>query len=74
MIILLDMATLVLAALLLRRYDYLRLLPFVPLFAPFQFVVMRNARLFAYVEELVLSTSRHDEFVPLKVRKWSTWH
>jgi len=42
----------------------------VPLFAPFQFMVMRNARLLAYFEELIFSTSRSDNFVPAKVRAW----
>lgn len=68
-IIVLDAITLILAAHTLRRYEYLALLPFIPLFAPFQFVVMRNARLLAYGEELLFATSRRDDFVPLKVRK-----
>ncbi|KAA0969481.1 glycosyltransferase family 2 protein [Aureimonas fodinaquatilis] len=69
LIILLDAVTLLLAAHTLKRYEYLGLLPFIPLFAPFQFVVMRNARLLAYLEELLFATSQNDNFVPLKVRK-----
>jgi cellulose synthase/poly-beta-1,6-N-acetylglucosamine synthase-like glycosyltransferase len=68
-LVVLDAATLIMAAILLRRGDYLRLLPFVPLFTPLQFLVMRNARVFTFVEELLFSTSRHDDFVPLKVRR-----
>lgn len=69
-IIVLDAITLLVAAFSLRRPAYLWLLPFVPLFAPFQFLIMRNARLLAYAEELVFSTSHHDNFVPAKVRRW----
>ena len=54
----------------IRRPEYAWLIPFVPLFAPFQFMVMRNARLLAYFEELIFSTSRSDNFVPAKVRAW----
>lgn len=73
-IIVLDATTLIFAAHVLRRYEYLKLLPFIPVFEPFQFLVMRNARLLAYAEELIFSTSRHDDFVPAKVRRWSAWH
>jgi cellulose synthase/poly-beta-1,6-N-acetylglucosamine synthase-like glycosyltransferase len=73
-LVVLDAAFLVSAALVLGQWRHMRLLPFVPLFAPFQFLVMRNARLAAYVEELIFSTSRKDDFVPERVRRWSTWH
>jgi cellulose synthase/poly-beta-1,6-N-acetylglucosamine synthase-like glycosyltransferase len=73
-IVVLDAITLFLAAHFLGRYDYLRLMPFVLIFAPFQFLIMRNARLFAYFEEMILSTSRQDNFVPEKVRRYSPWH
>jgi len=69
-IIVLDMITLIVAAMVIRRPEYAWLIPFVPLFAPFQFMVMRNARLLAYFEELIFSTSRSDNFVPAKVRAW----
>ncbi|KEA08803.1 glycosyltransferase family 2 protein [Rhizobium rhizogenes] len=68
-LVVLDAVTLIMAAILLLRRDYLQLLPFVPLFAPLQFLVMRNARVFTFVEELLFSTSRHDDFVPIKVRR-----
>lgn len=69
-IVVLDLLTLLVAALVLRRFAFLQLIPFVPLFAPFQLFVMRNARILAYFEELIFSTSRADSFVPTKVRRW----
>lgn len=74
LLICLDAVTLFLAAFGLKTWGALRLLPFIPLFAPFQFLIMRNARLFAYVEEMIFSTSRRDNFVPWKVRRWMTWY
>lgn len=52
---------------------YWRLAPFLVIYGPFQSYVMRFIRLSAYIDEWILSRSREDEYVPEKVRAWSSW-
>jgi cellulose synthase/poly-beta-1,6-N-acetylglucosamine synthase-like glycosyltransferase len=52
---------------------YLRLLPFIWLYSPFQTFGLRFVRLYAYVDELIFSASLQDDFVPPKVNAWARW-
>ena len=69
----LDVATFVCAVLITGKTVYWRLLPFLPLYGPFQSYLMRVDRLYAYVTEWIYSSSLSDNYVPQKVRNWSNW-
>lgn len=63
----LDSLTLLLALAATGQTRHARLLLFVPLFAVYH-AALRLLRLYAYLEEMIFMTSRHDNFVPGKVR------
>jgi hypothetical protein len=69
----LDLATFVCAVLITGKPMYWRLLPFLPLYGPFQSYVIRLDRFYAYASEWIYSLSLTDNYVPKKVRDWSTW-
>jgi cellulose synthase/poly-beta-1,6-N-acetylglucosamine synthase-like glycosyltransferase len=71
---LLDLIAFVGAVLVTGRPVYWRVLPFLPLYGIYQGYVGRMNRLFAYVTELIFSSSLHDNYVPQKVRDLTTWH
>jgi cellulose synthase/poly-beta-1,6-N-acetylglucosamine synthase-like glycosyltransferase len=58
---------------LMQRNELLKLVLFVPMSDLLQCYVMRFVRLYAYCEELIFSRSLKDNYVPEKVRAWSTW-
>lgn len=67
-LLVLDGLTLAAALVMTGRTRDLRLFLYLPLFVPFQGAVMRFVRLYAYLDELVFDSSRHDDYVPEKVR------
>jgi cellulose synthase/poly-beta-1,6-N-acetylglucosamine synthase-like glycosyltransferase len=69
----LDITTFICAVLVTGKPVYWRLLPFLPLYGPFQSYVMRLDRFYAYVTEWIYSSSRKDNYVPQKVRDWFVW-
>jgi cellulose synthase/poly-beta-1,6-N-acetylglucosamine synthase-like glycosyltransferase len=69
----LDLAVFFCAVLVTGKPVYWRLLPFLPLFGLFQCYIMRLHRFYAYVTEWIYSSSLKDNYVPQKVRDWSTW-
>jgi cellulose synthase/poly-beta-1,6-N-acetylglucosamine synthase-like glycosyltransferase len=68
-----DLACFVAATLVTGRPDYLRLVPFVPIYGLFQIYVMKLHRLYAYATEAVASLSLTDNYVPQKVRELNDW-
>jgi len=69
----LDIAVFACAVLVTGRPIYWRLLPFLPLFGPFQSFVMRSQRFYAYTSEWIFSLSRQDNYTPQKTRDWLVW-
>jgi cellulose synthase/poly-beta-1,6-N-acetylglucosamine synthase-like glycosyltransferase len=69
----LDLAVFVCAVLVTGRSVYWRLLPFLPLFGPFQSYVMRLDRFYSYATEWVFTSSKHDNYTPQKTRDWLVW-
>jgi cellulose synthase/poly-beta-1,6-N-acetylglucosamine synthase-like glycosyltransferase len=69
----LDLAVFVSAVLVTGRPVYWRLLPFLPLFGPFQSYVMRLDRFYSYATEWVFTSSKHDNYTPQKTRDWLVW-
>ena len=69
----LDLAVFVCAVLVTGRPIYWRLLPFLPLFGPFQSYVMRLDRFYSYATEWVFTSSKHDNYTPQKTRDWLVW-
>ena len=69
----LDLAVFVCAVLVTGRPVYWRLLPFLPLFGPFQSYVMRLDRFYSYATEWVFTASKHDNYTPQKTRDWLVW-
>jgi cellulose synthase/poly-beta-1,6-N-acetylglucosamine synthase-like glycosyltransferase len=70
---LVDIVAFVGAVLVTGRPIYWRVLPFLPLFGIYQSYVGRMNRLYAYVTELIFSSSLQDNYVPQKVRDLATW-
>ena len=69
----LDIAVFVCAVLVTGRPVYWHLVLFLPLFGPFQSYVMRLDRFYAYVTELIFSSSKRDNYTPQKTRDWLIW-
>jgi cellulose synthase/poly-beta-1,6-N-acetylglucosamine synthase-like glycosyltransferase len=69
----LDLVAFVSAVLVTSRPTYWRLLPFLPLFGPFQSYIMRLDRFYAYATEWVFTLSKHDNYTPQKTRDWVIW-
>jgi cellulose synthase/poly-beta-1,6-N-acetylglucosamine synthase-like glycosyltransferase len=69
----LDLVAFVSAVLVTGRPVYWRLLPFLPLFGPFQSYIMRLDRFYAYATEWVFTLSKHDNYTPQKTRNWAVW-
>jgi cellulose synthase/poly-beta-1,6-N-acetylglucosamine synthase-like glycosyltransferase len=69
----LDLAVFVSAVLVTGRPVYWRLLPFLPVFGPFQSYVMRLDRFYSYATEWVFTSSKHDNYTPQKTRDWLVW-
>jgi cellulose synthase/poly-beta-1,6-N-acetylglucosamine synthase-like glycosyltransferase len=70
---LLDLVAFVGAILVTGRPIYWRVLPFLPLYGMYQSSVGRMNRLYAYVTEMIFSSSLQDNYVPQKVRDLATW-
>jgi cellulose synthase/poly-beta-1,6-N-acetylglucosamine synthase-like glycosyltransferase len=70
---LLDLVAFVGAVLVTGRPIYWRVLPFLPLFGIYQGYIGRMNRFYAYVTELIFSSSLQDNYVPQKVRDLATW-
>jgi cellulose synthase/poly-beta-1,6-N-acetylglucosamine synthase-like glycosyltransferase len=68
-----DVASFFVAVLVTGKPVYYLLAPFVPLFGLFQSYVMRSNRLYAYVTEIVFSSSLQDNYVPQKSRDLMIW-
>ncbi len=68
-----DLASFIAATLVTGRPVYLRLLPFVPVYALFQAYVMKIHRFYAYATEAAFSLSLTDNYVPKKVRDLNDW-
>jgi cellulose synthase/poly-beta-1,6-N-acetylglucosamine synthase-like glycosyltransferase len=68
-----DLTVFAVAALVTGKPVYWRLLPFLPLFGPFQSYVMRLDRFYACVTEAIASSSLKDNYVPRKVRDLIDW-
>lgn len=69
----LDIVAFVAAVLVSGKPVYWRLAPFLPLFGVFQSYVMRMNRLYAYLTEIVFSSSLGDNYIPQKVRELMIW-
>jgi len=69
----LDLAVFVCAVLVTGRPVYWRLLPFLPLFGPFQSYVMRLDRFYSYATEWIFTSSKHDNYTPQKTRDSLVW-
>ncbi len=67
-----DSANLVFSAIMLKRPDVLKLLPWVPVNGVFTSYIMRIVRLFSYIDEWIFSRSLHDDFAPFKVQNYGT--
>ncbi len=67
-----DALNLIFAAIMLKRPELLKLLPWVPVNAVFTSYIMRIVRLFSYIDEWVFSRSLHDDFAPYKVQNYGT--
>lgn len=57
----------------LNRWEYMRLIVYLPAYVLFMSFVMRFVRLFSYVDEWIFSRSLQDDFTPEKARIWSSW-
>ena len=68
-----DFATFLAATLVMGCTQYLRLLPFVPVYSLFQSYIMKVHRLYAYATEAVFSWSLRDNYVPKKVLDLQVW-
>jgi cellulose synthase/poly-beta-1,6-N-acetylglucosamine synthase-like glycosyltransferase len=69
----LDIFAFLIAVVLMRRWEDLKLLPVLPIYGAFNSYVMRFVRLFAYLDEWIFSNSLNDDYVPAKVRAWGYW-
>jgi len=72
-LLLVDITLLAIAALVTGRPVFFRNLPYLFGYAVFTSYLMRMVRLCAYVHEYLLSGSRRDNYVPLKVRLVRPW-
>jgi cellulose synthase/poly-beta-1,6-N-acetylglucosamine synthase-like glycosyltransferase len=72
-LLLLDTGVLALAALIVPRGVPLSTLLFMPAYAIYSGWIMRPVRLLAFVQEWFLFGSRHDNYVPAKVRLIRKW-
>lgn len=68
-----DVVTFFVAVLITGKPVFWRLAPFLPLFGLFQSYVMRMNRLYAYVTEIIFSSSLGDNYVPQKSRDLMIW-
>ncbi|MEM1364773.1 MAG: glycosyltransferase [Pseudomonadota bacterium] len=65
-----DFLGLLMSAWLLKRWDILKLLPWVPINSLFVGYVLRMARLYTFLDEWIFSRSMQDDFAPFKVQNW----
>jgi cellulose synthase/poly-beta-1,6-N-acetylglucosamine synthase-like glycosyltransferase len=72
-LLLIDTAMLALAALIVPRMEPLSCLAYIPGFTIYSGWIMRPIRLLAFVQEWFLFGSRHDNYVPAKVRLIRKW-
>lgn len=68
-----DVTVFFVAVLITGKPVFWRLAPFLPLFGLFQSYVMRMNRFYAYVTEIIFSSSLGDNYVPQKSRDLMVW-
>jgi cellulose synthase/poly-beta-1,6-N-acetylglucosamine synthase-like glycosyltransferase len=69
----LSVSSVLISMYLMKRVEFVKLIPFIPISDLFQCYVMRFIRLYAYCDELIFSSSLSNNYVPEKVRFWATW-
>jgi hypothetical protein len=68
-----DLAILAMSILVTGRSRTIHLAFLIPGFSFFNGYVMKSVRLLAYFQEVFLSSSRHDNYVPARVRSVRSW-
>ncbi|MEN0088326.1 MAG: glycosyltransferase [Pseudomonadota bacterium] len=65
-----DLVCLCMSAIMLKRTDILKLIPYIPIMSCYNAFIMRGVRAYTFVDEWIFSRSMQDDFAPFKVQNW----